>query len=142
MSIAVIIFLVVVGALVMLFLGIVVMAIVRTRRMTRQLAENPPPPEKCPACGGGQLDIYRSGLWDGTDEAGRSTGGSFQVSTCKSCGAHCRHTSTLDHDAKAMRYDGQILTEEEWQRETGPHEKWKRQAAEWPFIAEDPNRAA
>jgi len=78
-------------------------------------------------------DIFNSSLWDGEDSLGRWTGGTSEVGTCKSCGVHCEHLSVWDNDTKQRRYESRVLTDEQWQRETGPTMKRQRAAAEWPF---------
>jgi hypothetical protein len=132
MSTLFIILLTMAGAAAAILMAVFV-AFVRSRRVAK--APSPPePPFNCPACGSGQVDVFRSGLWDGVDSAGRGTGGSREIGTCKVCGVHAQHMSTWDHDKKESHYETRKLTDEEWRREVEPHEKWKRQAESWPFI--------
>ena len=99
--------LIVIGAVVALLSVAVVVAFIRSRRLAKV---PPPPPCKCPACGSEQISIFRSGLWDGEDSAGRGTGGTSQVGTCKSCGVHCEHFSVWDNDSTQSYYESRILT--------------------------------
>ena len=102
----------IVGAVVGLFLVVVVIALVRSRRLAKT---PPPPPFKCPACGSEQIEVFLSGLWDGEDSAGRDTGGTQAVGTCRRCNVHCEHVSEWDNDKKESRYASRVLTDEEWE---------------------------
>lgn len=139
MSKLTIILMTVVGALVVLFAMAVVIAFVRTRRLAKL---PPPPPCKCPACSSEQIEIFLSGLWDGEDLQGRSTGGACQIGTCKSCGVHCEHISIWDVDTKQSRYESRILTDEQWERETAATKKRHREMSDWPFITGDQSHVA
>jgi hypothetical protein len=139
MSTLFIIFLFAAGAAVVLVSVILLVALVRSQRLAKA---PPPPPFKCPACGSEQINVFSSGLWDGEDGAGRGTGGSHEIGTCSSCGVHCRHVSFWDNDKKERRYEISVLADQEWQRETGPREKWRRQAKSWPFESKDENHVA
>ena len=139
MSIPTIILLTVISAAVAMFAIAVVVAFVRSRR----LAKLPPlPPCKCPACGGERIDVFLSGLWDGEDSKGRSTGGTSQIGTCKSCGIHCEHISIWDVDTKQSRYESRVLTAEQWERETAATKKRHREMSDWPFVTGDQNYVA
>src|SRR5258708_2543055 len=102
MSTPIIIFLLVAGAVVVVFSFIVLVASVPSGG----LAKAPPPhPFKCPTCGSDHINMFSSGLWDGEDSAGRGTGGSREMGTCGSCGVHCQHVSLWDNDKKETRYE-------------------------------------
>ena len=140
MSLPIIILLIVIGAVVVLLSVVVVVAFVRSRRLAKVPAL--PPPCKCPACGSEQMDVFLSGMWDGEDSAGRGTGGTSQIGTCKSCGVHCEHLSVWDNDTKESRYESRVLTDEQWQRETGSAMRRQREASERPFITGGQNHVA
>jgi len=128
MSIPVIIFLCVIGGLFLGLLIIVVIAIIQTKRLSRARASLPPPiPFRCPACKSEQINVLSSGLWDGVDAAGKSTGGIFQYGLCQPCGGRC--CRYVDHEPF-------LPTEEQWQGHFGPREKWQQQAKSWPFDPE------
>jgi len=133
------IILTVIGAVVALFAIAVVFALVRSRRLAKL---PPPPPCKCPACGGEQIDVFLSGLWDGEDLEGRSTHGTSQIGTCKSCGVHCKHISIWDVDTKQSRYESCVLTADQWERETAATKKRHREMSDWPFVTADQNHVA
>jgi|SRR5688572_19403248 len=95
-----------------------------------------PPPFKCPKCGSDQIDVFLSGLWDGEDLAGRGTGGTHAVGTCKSCGVHCEQRSVWDNDKKQSDYRTRVLTDAEWQQETAFSMRLRKQQAAWPFVPE------
>ena len=131
-SLLIILLVAIAGAAGIPFLAVVLVTLVRSRRVAE--APSPPePPFNCPACGSAQMEVLSSGLWDGVDGVGRGTGGSREIGTCKVCGVHAQHMSIWDQDKKASDYATRKLTDEEWNRETEPHEKWKRQTESWPF---------
>lgn len=134
-----IILLCVAGAVVFFVSMIVLVAFIQSRR----LAKAPPPPAfKCPSCGSEQIDVFLSGLWDGKDSAGRGTGGTHAVGTCKSCGVHCEQRSVWDNDTEQSNYHTRVLTDAEWQQETAFSMRLHKQQAEWPFVSGGQNHVA
>jgi hypothetical protein len=139
MSIPSIILLAIIGAAVAILAIAVVVAFVRSRR----LAKLPPlPPCKCPACSSERIDVFLSELWDGEDSKGRSTGGTSQIGTCKSCAVHCEHISIRDVDTKQCRYESRVLTAEQWEHETATTKKRHREMSDWPFVTGGQNYVA
>src|SRR5579863_8946938 len=117
MSTPFIIFLSVTSIVIVLCSVVVLVAFIRSRQFANKVASSPAPPFKCPACGGEQIDILLSSLWDGVDAVGRRTGGVRTVGTCKTCGVHAEYASYWDHDKKETCYEIRKSTDEEWRRE-------------------------
>ena len=126
-----------VGVGVVFFATVFCVAFVRARR----LAKMPTPPKpKCPSCGGEQIDIAASGLWDGIN-----TGGGFQYGTCRGCGTRCEHRSAWADESQQVRYTDRIPTDEEWRQVVEPSAEQlriRKLQSQWPFVSDDKNHLA
>lgn len=119
-----------VGSAVLLFVAWVIVSCIRFRRQLASI--RPRPSFRCPTCGGEQIDVLSSGLWDGVDEAGRGTCGIFEYGVCKSCAGRC---------ARFVDDQPFVPSEQQWQEHFGPMEKRRRQVENWPFEPSDEKNA-
>ena len=117
MSTPIVVLLLVAAAVIVLFTFVLIAAYVRARRVSQLPAR---PSFRCPSCKSEQIDLLRSGLWDGEDFAGSGSCGIFEFGICKECGSRC-----------ARFEDNQpfIPTDEQWQGPLGPL-AWHQKDAE------------